>query len=482
MTLPSETEVNTSQTALDESGVRHGRPHQDRILVVDDEPEIRRLVQEILEDEHYQVMTAKNAAEAREHYRDQRPDLVLLDIWMPDTDGISLLKEWSESGRLDIPIIMMSGHGTVETAVEATRLGAYDFIEKPVSLGKLLVTIERALESEVLRRENLRLRDQVEPPAFLVGKSEIMRKLREDIERVATTDSWVLIIGEQGNGKAQAARFLHGHSARREQPIIEISLAAVTSQDISLRLFGSEADGTVAAGSFEQANGGTLVLSEIGELDSSSQAQLLNVLEEKKFLRTGGRHSVSVDVRIIALTSQDLQKAAREGSFREDLYYRLNVVPLHIPPLREHREDVPELVNFYLDWLVDHEQLPYCRFTIAALNALRNHYWPGNIRELKNVVQRLLILNRSSEITETEVEQALGGQPQAPSFTGPVPSALFELPLRSARDQFEKAYLEYHLGRTGGNVAEVARLSEMERTHLYRKLKHLGVNPKALKD
>jgi two-component system, NtrC family, nitrogen regulation response regulator NtrX len=481
MTIPNEPELSTQNHTVDERA-RPRRTRPGRVLVVDDEPEIRRLVQEILEDEHYQVVTAENAAAARERYRDQRPDLVLLDIWMPDTDGITLLKEWSKAGSLEIPVIMMSGHGTVETAVEATRLGAYDFIEKPVSMGRLLVTIERALESEVLRRENLRLRGQAEPPAFLVGKSRVMQKLREDIERVAATDTWVLISGEQG-GRAQAARFLHHHSARREQPIIEVSLAAVSTQDISMRLFGTETDGMVTPGSFEQANGGALVLSEIGELDNASQAQLLNVLEEKKFFRIGGHQPVVVDVRIIALTSKNLPQAIREGGFREDLYYRLNVVPLHIPPLREHCEDVPELVSFYLDWLVDHEQLSYRRFSTAALNGLRNHPWPGNVRELKNVVQRLLILNRDAEVTEAEAEQALGSTPAPlPVTIDTGTPTLFDQPLRSARDQFEKAYLEYHLARTGGNVAEVARLSEMERTHLYRKLKHLGVNPKSVKE
>ncbi len=448
------------------------------ILVVDDEPDICRLVQEILEDEHYKVATAANAVAARELYKKQRPDLVLLDIWMPDTDGISLLREWSQAGNLETPVVMMSGHGTVETAVEATRLGAYDFIEKPVSMGKLLVTIERALEADKLRRENLRLRRQTQPAAMLVGKSPAMQQLREQIERIAATEAPVLITGEQGCGKAVAARYLHAHSARKERPFVEVSLAAIPPQNVAQQLFGYERRGAVTPGSFEQATGGTLLLNEIGDLDNAAQAQLLSALEQKRFIRVDGHEPIEMDVRVIAASNQDLQKAVEERRFREDLYYRLNVLTLRVMPLREHREDVPELINFSLNWLVDNEHMPYRKFTTGAINAMRNHSWPGNVRELKNVVQRLLILNRNEEITEDEVEHTLGTLPAVAVSADAYPHALLEMPLREARDQFEKAYLEYHLKRTNGNVAEVARMSGMERTHLYRKLKQLGVNPK----
>lgn len=450
------------------------------ILVVDDEPDIRRLVQEILQDEHYKVEVAENAKAAREAVRKQRPDLVLLDIWMPDTDGISLLREWSEAGNIEMPVIMISGHGTVETAVEATRLGAYDFIEKPLSMGKLLVTVERALENDKLRRENMRLRRQAEPATTLVGKSPLMQQLRENIERIAASDAWVLISGEPGSGKAVAARYLHAHSARKDSPFVEISMAAITPPHVTAQLFGQEQKGAVTPSCFEQAASGTLLLNEIGALDAATQARLLDALEQKRFTRVGGHNPIELDVRILAATDQDLQKAVEEKRFREDLYYRLNVVPLRIPALREHREDVPELINFYVNWMVDNEHLPYRKFTTGALNLLRNFSWPGNVRELRNVVQRLLILNRGEEITEDEVEQTLGAP--APVSLEAYPPSLMEMPLRDARDQFEKAYLEHHLKRTGGNVAEVARLSGMERTHLYRKLKQLGVNPKPAKE
>lgn len=449
------------------------------ILIVDDEPEIRRLVQEILEDEHYRVATADSAESARELYRKQKPDLVLLDIWMPGTDGITLLKEWSSSGQPEVPVVMMSGHGTVETAVEATRLGAYDFIEKPVSMGKLLVTADRALATERLRRENIRLKHAAEPDVFLVGKSRLMQQLREDLQRVASTDAWVLMLGEPGSGRVMAARYLHYHSARRERPLIEVSLGAVAPVNVAIKLFGSEQGGTQSAGSFEQAEDGTLLLNDIGDLAPATQLQLLHALQERHFMRVGGREPLPMRARIIAVSDPSLPDAVAEGRFREDLYYRLNVVPLRIPALRDHREDVPDLVTIYLDWLIDNERMAYRRFTTGALNALRNYPWPGNVRELMNVVQRLLILNRGEEISEAEVEQTLGARPRTGES---LPHALFGLPLRTARDQFEKAYLEHHLSRTGGNVAEVARLSEMERTHLYRKLKNLGINPKAVKE
>jgi DNA-binding NtrC family response regulator len=259
-----------------------------------------------------------------------------------------------------------------------------------------------------------------------------------------------------------------------------VSLAALPAQNIPLQLFGSEQGDKITPGSLEQANGGTLVLNEVADLDDATQAQLLNALESKRLRRLNGRETIELDLRIITLSGRDLKQAVADGHFREDLYYRLNVVPLTMPSLRARREDVPELVNFYLNWFVDHEQLAYRKFSTAALNVLRNYPWPGNIRELKNLVQRLLIMNRGEEVSEAEIEQALGAVPAPSGVAGT--QAFFNQPLREARDHFEKEYLEYHLARTGGNVAEVAKLSGMERTHLYRKLKSLGINPRLLKE
>lgn len=446
------------------------------ILVVDDEPEIRRLVKEILEDEQYQVVTAEDATTAREAYATERLDLVLLDIWMPDTDGISLLKEWSRSGTPDVPVVMMSGHGTVDTAVEATRLGATDFIEKPLSMGKLLVTVERALQRTQQTPQGVQY--NATTVAIPAGKSATMQQLRDDLERVAATDSCVLITGEPGSGKSIAAHYLHYKSVRSRQPLVEISFAAIPVDEVTAQLFGIRKGNRVFPGQLEQARGGTLVLDEIASLDPALQPRLLRALEERRFERVGSDESLELDIRVVATSSHDLKVAVNDGRLREDLYYFLNVVPIVILPLRDHHEDVPELVNFYCDRMVEHEQLPYRKFSTSAMNGLRNYSWPGNIQELKNMVERLLILNRGVEISAAEVEQALVSQP---ATNETLPEAAFMLPLRAARDQFEKAYLEYHLKRTNGNVSELAAVADMERTHLYRKLKNLGVNPKSVR-
>jgi len=451
----------------------------EHILVVDDEPEIRRLVKEILEDEQYQVTTAENAAAANAVFERDIPGLVLLDIWMPDTDGLALLKQWSEPGELACPVVMMSGHGTIETAVEALHLGAYDFIEKPVSMAKLLVTVQRALQAERLKRENRSLRQRIEENTEFIAVSEVMTRLKEDVERVAATDSWVLITGEPGTGKAIAARYLHQRSKRRDQPLVEISLAAIPRENIATQLFGHQADGAIVQGSFEQANGGTLLLDEIGDLDLETQGRLISALEDRRFMRVGGNVPVEIDVRIVATTQHDLSKMVKEGKFREDLFYRLNVVPLRIPPLRDHPEDIEPLCQHYCQWLSRYDHLGTKKFSAAALAAMKRYYWPGNIRELKNVIQRLLILGRSGEIGEEDVRRALGFEPA--DVTGDNLPANFDQELRVARDEFERAYILHHLEINNGNVSALAETSGMERTHLYRKMKQLGINPKSLK-
>ncbi len=445
------------------------------ILVVDDEPEIRHLVQEILEDEGYEVTVAENGDTARRARRTRRPDLVLLDIWMPDVDGITLLREWSEEDNLMAPVIMISGHGTVETAVEATRLGAYDFLEKPLSLAKLLLTVERALETHRLQRENVGLRRHVRPVSEPLGKSQVMHELREQIKRIAQHDSWVLITGEPGTGKHVCARYLHSCSARSSGAFVEVGVASIASENSAVELFGSEDRGKIHYGRLEQANGGVLFLDDVGDMDMATQARLLSALESRSFMRVGGAEPVAVDVRIIAATNRNLEEEVRAGSFREDLYYHLNVVPLQVPPLREHCEDVPDLLRYFVDFFATHENLQYRDFTVAAQNRLRNYAWPGNIRELINLVQRLLIVGRDAEIEVEEVEAALGDGEKAEAAGTP---AVFDLPLREAREQFEKAYLEHQLQETGGSVGKVAKLAGMERTHLYRKLRALGIDPK----
>jgi two-component system nitrogen regulation response regulator NtrX len=449
------------------------------ILVVDDEPDICDQVQEILADEGYEVTTAATAAQAREARRARRPDLILLDIWMPDMDGITLLKEWSEGDHLPCPVIIMSGHGTVETAVEATRLGAYDFLEKPMSMNKLLLTVQRALEADKLARENLGLR-RLRPMAEPVGKSEVVQRLRTQVLRIAQHDTPVLIFGEPGTGKEIYARFLHQHSPRRNGPFIDVGVGSIARENSTLELFGSEQGDKIHYGRLEQASGGTLFLDELADMDPEAQARLAGALENGSFLRIGGKESVQVNVRIVAATHQDLERQVAEGRFREDLYYQLNVVPIWLPPLREHVEDVPELLNYYVNYFVDQENLPYRHFTTLAQNRLRNYSWPGNIRELKNLVQRLLILGVEEEITLEEVEAAISNVPATKSReVGQVP---LDLPLREAREQFERAYLLQQFKDCDGNVARLAERVGMERTNLYRKLRALGIDPKKALD
>lgn len=448
-------------------------PH---ILIVDDERDIRILLKEILEDEGYDVFAAENAARAQQARRARRPDLILLDIWMPDVDGITLLKEWSESNSLDSPVIMMSGHGTVETAVEATRLGAYDFIEKPLSMAKLLVTIKRALEAASLQRENIGLRRQAHQPlSDTIGRQPLLGKLCEQIERVANHDTSALITGESGSGKEGFARYLHSHSPRADGPFIVVGVAGLARENPAVELFGCEDKGTIHYGFLEQAHGGTLFLKDIADLDLNMQARLLGALENQSFLRVGGREPVAIDVRVIGATRHDLQEELQAGRFRDDLYYHLNVVPLKIPPLRKHSDDIPELLNYYVTQSVEFEGLPRRRFGPAAIERLRHYDWPGNVRELRNLVQRLLIMSNDEDIDVGEIDAALGLRPES-LLPEAVPG--FDRPLREARELFEKAYLEYQLQVAGGSVSKVAERAGIERTHLYRKLRALRIDPK----
>ncbi len=450
------------------------------ILVVDDERDIRELVKDILEDEGYEVNVAANGEEARKMRRLRRPNLILLDVWMPDIDGISLLREWSEEGAAETPtpVIMISGHGTVETAVEATRLGAYDFVEKPLSLAKLLLVVGRALEVDRLQRENEGLRRKAQPLNEPVGESAIIRSLCERVARIAKHSAWVLISGEAGCGKELFARYLHACSPRADGAFIDVSVASMANTNAAVELFGSEEGSAVHYGCLEQANGGTLFLSEIGDMDSGVQAKLFSALENKSFLRVGGVEAVAFDVRIIAATHRDLKQFVTEGRFREDLYYHLNVVPLDIPPLREHAEDVGALLNYYAEQFAQREHLSQRRFSDAAIARLMSYPWPGNVRELKNLVQRLMIFGSDNEVGVDEVEGALGVAISSGASQHPVE---FDLPLRGARQQFEKAYFEYQVREYHGNLGQIARKAGIERTHLYRKFRALGIDKNSAK-
>ncbi len=449
------------------------------VLVVDDEPDIRTTVKEILEDEGYQVTLAANAAAAREARTQVRPDVILLDIWMPDLDGISLLREWAGTGALTCPVIMMSGHGTVETAVEATRLGAYDFVEKPISLAKLLLTIERAREASRLKRENEGLREQLALPLEPIGSSKAKTALRAQLDRLAQHDTSILIQGEPGTGKETLARWLHARSARRRSTFVAVAPGSIPREHLVAALFGAEDTNGVQHGLLEQANGGTLFLDEVAELDPELQQRLSSVLERRTLVRSGGAQQIALDLRVIAATAQNLEAQVKAGAFREELYYMLNVVPLAVPPLRKRSEDVPELLRLYGEFFAARDKLPYRQFPVAVQNRLRNHDWPGTVRELRNLVQRLLILGSGDQVELDEVEVALGNaMVTRPVRTEPVAHDAidFNLPLREAREQFERAYLLRQLHDAGGSVGKLAKIVGMERTHLYRKLRDLGVD------
>ncbi len=448
--------------------------HTQRILVVDDEPEIRRLVSEILEDEGYDVAMAENACAARELKLSIHPDLILLDIWMPDTDGITLLKEWLAEDTIHCPVIMMSGHGSVETAVEATRLGAYDFLEKPLSLAKLLLVVERALEAGNLQLENAGFRQSLVADIEPVGRSATVARTKDQLKRLAQHDARVLFVGEAGVGKELYARYLHNNSSHREGPFIDVAVGSIAPENSAVEFFGKECGGKVYLGLLERAHKGTLFLGEIGGMDKETQLRLLSALESSSFLRVGGGEAVSVDVRVIASTRIPLDDEVKSGRFRQDLYYLLNEVTLDIQPLRNHSEDVPALLSFYVDYFVNQDKLAFRRFSMAAQNFLRNYSWRGNVRELKNLVQRLMILGVGEDIELEEVKLALGTVVSDIGTSSSVPD-FFNLPLKEARDHFEKAYLEYHFERAGGSVAKLSAAVGIERTHLYRKLHSLNI-------
>lgn len=445
-----------------------------RILVVDDEPDIRRLVSEILEDEGFQVSMAENASEARALKKTWDPNLVLLDIWMPDTDGITLLKEWVAEGLRLCPVIMMSGHGSVEAAVEATRLGAYDFLEKPLSLAKLLLIVERALEASSLQMENAGLKQQLAHDIEPFGKSSTVARTKDQLKRLAQHDARVLFVGEAGVGKEMYARYLHNNSPHRDGPFVDVAVGSIAPENSAVEFFGKESGGKVYPGLLERAHKGTLFLGEIGGMDKETQHKLLSALASSSFLRVGGSEAVRFDVRVVASTRIDLAEEVKFGRFRQDLYYLLNEVSLEIHSLREHSEDVPGLLAFYVDFFVRNDKLPFRKFSMAAQNFLRNYSWRGNVRELKNLVQRLMILGVGEDIELDEVKLALGTV-NSDTYASPSVPDFFNLPLKDARDHFEKAYLEYHFERTGGSVAKLSAAVGMERTHLYRKLHSLNI-------
>jgi two-component system nitrogen regulation response regulator NtrX len=446
------------------------------VLVVDDEADIRALIQDILTDEGYGVTVAADAEEARKARVDQGIDLILLDIWMPDTDGITLLREWSDSGDLKCPVVIMSGHGTVDAAVEATRLGAFDFVEKPLSLAKLLRTVEAALESGT--KQSSATRGLVPSLLAPVGRSELMQALREKVQQYARHDESVLLSGEPGAGRGAFARYLHSLSSRADELLISVTAASLSEGSAEELLLGREDGGEIQAGAFERAGGGTLVIDELTDLGEAAQRILVAALEDRSYRRVGGKENVKLKCRVVATVDTDYDANVESGSLRRDLVAHLSVLSLRIPPLREYSEDVPDLLVYYVDKLVDSEDLTFRRFSLAAQNRLRNYPWPDNVRELKNLTRRLLLTGSDDDIPLEEVEAEISAA--TPAHEPLVKQDLLSLPLREAREQFERTYLQQQLILCDGKVGQLAKRVGMERTHLYRKLKALGVDFKSV--
>ena len=472
-----------------------------KILVVDDEAEIRAMVGDILREQGYTVYAAGNGRQAREMAGNAAlsavakgatskpaaamaavghspgrvaPDIVLLDIWMPDIDGISLLKQWRGNGGLPFHVVMMSGHGTIETAVEATRLGAYDFLEKPISTPKLLLTVKRALQAIDLARENEQLRRGAADETTPLGESDAMKNLRRQAATAAKQRAPVLLKGEPGSGRESYARYIH-RLGRRRGPFITLGIGA-GDENQQTALFGKEYAGKVYSGRLEQADGGTLYLDEVADLDADTQKKLLAALREAAFSRVDGARPVALEARVIAATRHDLEQAARAGRFREDLYYFLNVAPVLLPPLKSRAADIPMLLEHYANYYMRRDHLPQRTFSRDAVSYLQRYAWPGHLRELKNLVQRLLLLGDNATISLRDVRRVLEYALQPPAAGKDWDDGIMDMPLRAAKERFERDYLVRQWRRAGGSISRLARKIGMERTHVYRKLKHLGLD------
>jgi len=447
-----------------------------RILVVDDEQGIRAALGQLLEYEGYEVHAVSNAADGIAEYQKFRPDLVFMDVKMGGMDGLEALKRIRELDPTAL-VVMISGHATIRTAVEATQLGAYEILEKPLDTDRILVMLRNALAHLDLREENSRLRDVSTAPYEIIGDSGAVRALVDKIKKVGATPARVLITGDNGTGKELVARALHKHSPRARKTFIEVNCAAIPGELIESELFGhmkGSFTGATAdrAGKFEQANGGTLFLDEIGDMSLAAQAKVLRVLQDNVITRIGGARSISVDVRVIAATNKNVEAEIAAGRFREDLYYRLNVVPIHVPPLREHREDIPALVSYFIAVLTEREGIVPRRMGESAIERLKSFDWPGNVRELRNTVERLLILASGPEITARDVERLAGARAADDTGLGNLTQCrTFE----EFKDAAERAYLLGKLREFDWNVSETARAVEMPRSNLYKKIERYAL-------
>ncbi len=446
------------------------------ILIVDDEPGVRTALGGVLRDEGYTVDAVESGEACLERVVGQTFDLILLDVWMPGIDGLETLQRLRER-QVDAQVVVISGHGSVESAVRAIKLGAFDFVEKPLSLDKAVLVVRNALRQRLLEAENRDLRAQVDRRYVMVGESPVMRHLREQVLLAAPTNGRVLVLGENGTGKELVARTLHAHSRRRAEPFVEVNCAAIPEELIESELFGHTKGAFTGAvadrrGRFEHAHGGTIFLDEIGDMSLKTQAKVLRALQEQVIQPVGGTSSVRVDVRVVAATNKDLQAEIGAGRFREDLFFRLNVVPIFVPPLRDRADDVPRLAEHFMATLAAEYGRRVKRFAPEAMARLQRYGWPGNVRELHNVVERLLIMVHESVVTLQDVS-FVGDAPMAQV----VPPGAPTLPLAEARDRFERDYILQVLAASQGNISRTADVLAVERSNLYKKMRAFGIAP-----
>ena len=439
------------------------------IMIVDDEESILDTLSGILDDEGYNVVTAASGEEALSQYPVCHPDVVILDVWMPGIDGVETLKKLREKNN-NICAIMISGHSNIDTAVQAIKFGAYDFLEKPLSLDKVLILVSRAVEMQRLSRENIALKNSVAQKWEIIGKNAAITALKEKIKTAATSQGRVIILGESGSGKELVARALHNESNRSDKSFIEVNCAAIPQELIESELFGHEKGSFTGAfeakkGKFELADEGTLFLDEIGDMSLATQAKVLRVIETQEFQRVGGSKKIKVNVRLIAATNKDLEEEIKKSNFREDLYFRLNVIPLEVPPLRERKDDVPLLVDYFLNIFAEQYGQKPKKVSKATLDALKSYDWPGNVRELKNIIERFVIMNPSEVIDAKKIQ----------SFKGAKSDYTVYKTLREAREQFEKDFILKKLQENNWNISKTAEELEIERSNLHRKIKSLGI-------
>lgn len=452
-----------------------------RILIIDDEEGIRFSLRGILEDEDYSVEEAETGELGLKAIKELSPDLVFLDIWLPGMDGMEVLTNIKQYDK-SLPVIMISGHGNIETAVNAIKYGAHDFIEKPLSLEKVVIAANKALEFQNLRKENLALKSRIrtEQTVEVTGNSAPIIELREQIERVAPTDAWVLITGENGTGKEIAARSIHAHSRRAENPLVAVNCAAIPEELIESELFGHERGAFTGAdqskvGKFEMANNGTLFLDEIGDMSMKTQAKILRILQEQSFERVGGNKTIKVNVRVVAATNKKLEDEIREGNFREDLYYRLRVFPIYVPPLRERGHDIILLIENFVTALATEHGFKPLSFDDEATKALLEYVWPGNVRELKNFVERMLIMYGGKTVTAKMLPPEFSQFIPQPSSTCDQLISNGAVDFKEARNHFEAAFLEAKLKEFDGNITRLAEAIGLERSYLYRKLRSYNI-------